>query len=103
MTTATRRDASAEQRAEPNADELLTCLDSALKRAGLRTDVIEPSTKLRVFSPDGNAYLDEIITLAPDKDEVLTWWYSWGTAIGPASNVSEITRSVMAVVSARLA
>ena len=103
MTTAAWRDTGAEQRAEPNADELLTRLDTALKRAGLRTDVIEPSTKLKVFSPSGNAHLDEILTLAPGKDEVLNWWFSWGTAVGPASNVSETVNRVKAVVSTRLA
>jgi hypothetical protein len=103
MTTAARRDTSAEQRAETNADELLARLDTTLKREGLRTDVIEPSTRLKVFAPDGNAHMDEIITLAPNADEVLTWWFSWGQAIAPASDVSETVRRMKAVVSTRLA
>ncbi|MDN3354753.1 hypothetical protein [Actinomadura sp. DC4] len=81
------------------ADNLVTDLANALKRQGMATDIIEPSTKIKVFSPAGNAFMDELITLKPDADEVLTWYWSWDRPICPATHLGSAVELIKNVVS----
>lgn len=98
MATVVQRDAD-----ESAADQVVKTLDIALKRAGLATDILEPSTRLKVFSPTGNAFMDEVITLRPNLMEELTWYWSWGAPIGPASDVVNTVVKLRNVVSAETA
>lgn len=94
MTTVTKR------ATDESADQVVATLAGALKRAGLATDIMEPSTVLRVFSPTGNASMDEVITLRPDANEVLTWYWSWGAPIGPASEAANTVIKLKRVTAA---
>lgn len=63
------------------------------KAAGLDAEVLAP-TRVRTFLPHVNAHLAEVITIMPDRDEVLSLFWSWGERIGPAT---EIDRAVVAI------
>lgn len=81
-----------------SADEVVKALDYALKREGLATEIIEPSTKIKVFAPNGNPMFDEVLTLRPNDSEVLTWWWSWGSPQGPATDLAATVAAVHNVV-----
>jgi hypothetical protein len=81
------------------ADKLVTDLANALKRQGIATDIIEPSTKIKVFSPAGNAFMDELVTLRPDANEELTWYWSWDKPICPATDLARAVDLIEHVVS----
>jgi hypothetical protein len=85
-----------------SADELIKRLALACKRRGLATDIIEPSTKIKIFAPSGNAHLDEMVSLRPDGDELLTWYWSWGSPICPAHEIGRAVTLIERVVSATL-
>lgn len=84
------------------ADQAVSTLEHSLKLAGVNAEVIEPSTRLKVFSPSGRASLDETITLRQNADEVLTWFWSWGPEIGPASEVALNVRKLKHAMAADL-
>ncbi len=86
-----------------SADELIKQLDEACRRRGLMTVVMEPSTRIKVFAPGGNARLDEVVSLRPNKSEILTWHWSWGDPICPATEVDQAAKRIENVVSVRLA
>jgi hypothetical protein len=84
-----------------SADKLVKMLADACKRQGLATHIIEPSTKIKVFAPDGNPHLDEVVTLRPAEDEVLTWFWSWDSPICPAEQIGLAARHIERVVRTR--
>ncbi len=90
-----------------SADELVKRLVEACKMEGLNVDVYEPSTRvkarIKVFSPNGNGHMDEILTMRPDGGNVLTWYWSWdcpgGPApVGPAADVEHAVKRIKNVV-----
>ena len=83
-----------------SANELVRSLSEACKAAGLETLIIEPSTKVWVNTPNGREHMAELITLRPDADEVLMWWWSWRKPICPAENIAEATKLISNVVAA---
>jgi hypothetical protein len=89
-----------------SADVLTERLAAACSDADLEVTVIEPSTRLKVHAPGGHKELDEVITLRPDRNEVLTWYWSWDepgrpAPICPADDVPTAVRLVRHVVAAR--
>lgn len=90
--------AAEESAADESADQWVRRLDIALKRQRLATEIIEPSTKIKAFAPNGNPTFDEILTLRQGDDEVLTWFWSWGDRLGPAADVDATVRAVEGVV-----
>ncbi len=86
-----------------SADELIKRLAVMCERQGLVTNVMEPSTRIKVFAPSGNAHLDEVVSLRPDGSEVLTWFWSWGEPICPATEIDRAVKRIENVVSVRLA
>ena len=86
-----------------SADELIKQLNDACRHQGLTTVVVEPSTRLKVFAPGGNARLDEVVSLRPDGNEVLTWYWSWNEPICPATEIDHAVSRIQNVVSVTLA
>jgi hypothetical protein len=84
--------------AQESADRLTERLHLACKRAGLLVEVIEPSTKLKICTPNGNEHMAETITLKPDEDEALTWFWSWGMPICPAEDIPRAVESLLHVI-----
>lgn len=85
------------------AAELVKRLGDALQRVGLLSTVVEPSTRLVVHAPDLDPLMDETVTLRPDADEVLTWYWSWSTPdkpapIGPARDAVACVKLIENVV-----
>ena len=70
-----------------------------MKLKGLVTEVIEPSTKLKIGALGGHALMAEIISLRPDENEVLRWHWSWGAPICVAGDVEYAVRSILHVIS----
>ncbi len=60
--------------------------------------MIEPSTKLKICTPNGNERMAETITLKPDDDEVLTWYWSWDMPICPATDIRFALTAILRVV-----
>jgi hypothetical protein len=44
----------------------------------------------------------ETVALRPDADEVLMWWWSWGTPICPAEQIDRAIELISQVVTVRL-
>lgn len=84
------------------ADKLIERLGTACKRAGLTGEVLEPSTKMKINTPDGNVRMAETVTLAPNADEVLMWWWSWGKPICPADQIDRAVDLISNVVAVRV-
>lgn len=87
------------------AADFVARLVSGLERAGLFSTVKEPSTCIVVHAPNASPHMDEMITLRPDADEVLTWYWSWDSPvrparIGPARDVVALVRLINNVVGA---
>jgi hypothetical protein len=81
-----------------SADELISRLAATCRRTGLVADIVEPSTRIRVSTPNGNQHMAETITLKPDADDVLMWWWSWDRPICPAGEIDFAVRSLTRVV-----
>jgi hypothetical protein len=84
--------------AAESADQLISRLARMCECAGLVASIVEPSTKLRISTPNGNEHLAETITLRPDADDVLMWWWSWGRPICPACDIDFAVSSLIRVV-----
>ena len=80
------------------ADQYLRRLFDACTRAGLVAEIIEPSTKLRISTPNGNVRMAEVISLRPDAEEVLTWHWSWGAPMCRADDTDFAVRALTRVV-----
>lgn len=80
-----------------SADQLITRLAKECESAGLRVTVIEPSTRMKIHGL-GNQYFDEMISLRPDDDEVLTWYWSWNAPICPAKDIATAVAMMRKVV-----
>ena len=85
--------------ARESADRYVDRLVAACKLKGLVTEVIEPSTKLKIGALGGHALMAEIISLRPDEDEVLRWHWSWGAPICVAGDIEFAVRSILHVIS----
>ncbi len=83
-----------------SANELIKQLDNACKDQGLATDILEASTRIKVFAPSGNPAFDELVTLRPEVDEVLMWYWSWGSPICPADEIDWAAAQIANVVGA---
>lgn len=83
---------------DENADELIERLAEACERVGLRTTVVEPSTRIKIHAPGHNEYFNEVITLRPDREEVLTWYWSWDMPICPAHQIKTAVAVIRKVV-----
>jgi hypothetical protein len=84
--------------ARESADQLIARLAMMCGRAGLVTSIIEPSTKIRISTPNGNEHMAETITLKPDADNVLSWWWSWNMPICPANDIDFAVTALLRVV-----
>lgn len=81
-----------------SADTFIERLAKGCEEAGLKATVFEPSTKIKIHTPNGNAYFDEMITLRPDAGEVLSWYWSWGEPICPADDLATAIAMIRKVV-----
>jgi hypothetical protein len=75
---------------------------AACEKAGLTADVLEPGGKIKINCPDGNAHMAETVSLRPDGDAVLMWWWSWGKPICPAEQIGRAVELISKVVSVRV-
>lgn len=83
---------------DQSADQFIERLAEGCEDAGMRTTVIEPSTRIKIYAPNGNAHFDEMITLKPDAGEVLSWHWSWGEPICPAGDLATAVAMIRKVV-----
>jgi hypothetical protein len=83
---------------DQSADQFIERLAKGCKDAGLKATVFEPSTKIKIHAPNGNAHFDEMITLRPDANEVLSWYWSWGEPICPAGDLVTAVAMIRKVV-----
>jgi hypothetical protein len=84
--------------ARESADRYVDRLATACKLKGLVTEIIEPSTKLKIATPGGHALMAETVSLLPDKSETLTWHWSWGTPICAADDIDLAVRTISHVI-----
>ena len=84
--------------AREGADQLIARLATMCGRAGLIADIVEPSTKVRVSTPNGNEHLAETISLRPDADNELMWWWSWERPICLANEIDYAVTALIRVV-----
>lgn len=85
--------------AQESADRYIDRLAAACKRKGLVAEIIEPSTKIKIGTPNGHTLMAETISLRPDPNEALTWHWSWGTPICAADDIDFAVRSIFHVIS----
>jgi hypothetical protein len=85
-----------------SADKIIERMVTACKKADLTVEILEPSTKIKVNASDGNEHMAETVTLAPDGDEVLMWWWSWGKPICPADQIDRAVELLSNVVAIRI-
>jgi len=79
-------------------NQIIQQMVAACKKADLTVEVLEPAGKIKVNAADGNAHMAETVTLAPDKDGELMWWWSWGMPICPATQLDRAVALVSNVV-----
>ncbi|GAB2860092.1 hypothetical protein GCM10027176_72870 [Actinoallomurus bryophytorum] len=72
------------------------------EKAGLAFDVLEPAGKIKINASDGNERMAETVTLRPDADGVLMWWWSWERPICPAEQIDRAIELISRVVTVRL-
>ena len=80
-----------------DVDVLTRRLADECQKAGLNAIVVAP-TRVHVSLPGGHARLSETVRCMPDDQERLTWWWSWGDPIGPATAITETARQIAHVV-----
>jgi len=85
-----------------SADKIIERMVAACGEAGLTVQILEPSTKIKVNVADGNEHMAETVVLAPDRDEVLMWWWSWGKPICPAAQIGRAVELLANVVAVRI-
>lgn len=85
--------------ATDSADAIISRLDKACRGMGLETKILEPSTKIRINVPHGDARMAEVVTLKPDTQDVLCFWWSWDEAICPADDIDYAVKMISGVVS----
>lgn len=79
-----------------SADAIVGRLVRACNRAEVETLVCEPSTRVRVKPERASARMAEVITLRPDADEALCWWWTSGEQICPAGDVAQVVKLITA-------
>jgi hypothetical protein len=84
--------------ARESADRYIDRLATACKLKGLVVEIIEPSTRLKISTPGGHALMAEMISLRPDRGEVLTWHWSWGAPICAADDIDLAVRAIFRVI-----
>ncbi|MEV5708793.1 hypothetical protein [Actinoallomurus sp. NPDC052274] len=72
-------------------------LARACRVEGLSADVLGP-TRVRACVPKTHAGLAEIIKIMPDEGEVLSFYWSWGERICPASDIAGAVAAIKHVV-----
>jgi hypothetical protein len=83
---------------DENADQLIERIAKVCQEAGLTTTIVEPSTRIKIHAPDQNEYFNEVITLRPDRNEALTWYWSWNAPICPAHDIATAVAMIRKVV-----
>jgi hypothetical protein len=83
---------------ELGADEYVRRLKRACERFGYLATILEPSTRLDVSLGDGRAFTHETVTLKPDGNNRLTWWWSWDKPMVPAEEITEAARRISSVL-----
>ncbi len=81
-----------------DAHEVMGRFTAACKAAGLMTEIIERSTRVRVFQSAAHSSLAEVITLRPGHGNALYAFWSWGDAIGPMSDLDVLVKTIAYVV-----
>lgn len=81
---------------------LTSRLTDACRRAGLNAEPVAP-TRVRVSYPGAHARLSETVRCMPDRQERLTWWWSWGDPICPATEIDNAVRVITHVVTPPMA
>lgn len=84
--------------ARESADRYVDRLATACKLKGLLVEIVEPSTRLKISTPNGHAMMAETISLLPDPGEALTWHWSWGSPICAASDIELAARAIFRVI-----
>jgi len=84
--------------ARESADRYVDRLATACRLKGLLVEIVEPSTRLKISTPNGPALMAETISLRPDRSETLTWHWSWGSPICAAGEIDLAARSIFRVI-----
>lgn len=84
--------------ARESADRYVDRLATACKLKGLLVEIVEPSTRLTISTPNGHAMMAETISLRPDRSEALNWHWSWGPPICAAGDIDLAARSIFHVI-----
>jgi hypothetical protein len=93
MTRSTATHAEAAER----FDALTTvCVDF-----GLGVVIVERPHEVKISSPGAHARMAEVITLRPDAEGVLAWFWSWGEVIAPARDLRRVVELLTHVTSGR--
>jgi hypothetical protein len=85
-----------------DTEKIMERMVAACEKAGLAIDVLEPAGKIKINASDGNARMAETVTLRPDGDDVLMWWWSWGRPMCPADQIDRAVELISRVVMVRL-
>jgi hypothetical protein len=85
-----------------DTEKIMELMVAACEKADLAIDVLEPGGKIKINASDGNERMAETVTLRPDADGVLMWWWSWGRPICPADQIDRAVELVFRVVTVRL-
>lgn len=83
---------------EEDADAIISRLVDALVAAGLLTEILEASVRVRVQAGPQGGKLAEVINLKPDADDVLCFWWSWDEPICRASDIARAVAAITYVV-----
>jgi hypothetical protein len=81
-----------------SADEYVRRLKRACELFGYLVTIQEPSTRLDVALPGGLSYAHETVSLKPDENNRLMWWWSWGRPMVPAEEITEAAKRISSVV-----
>ena len=67
------------------------------EKAGLNATVVAP-TRVQVSLPGAHARLSETVRCMPDRQERLTWWWSWDEPICLADQIADAVKVIAHVV-----
>lgn len=84
--------------ARESADRYIDRLATACRLKGLVVEIVEPSTRVKIRTPDGPALMDETVALLPDRSAALAWHWSWGTPICAAEDIERAAGAILHVV-----
>jgi hypothetical protein len=73
-------------------------LAEGCRRAGLNAEVVDRAGGVKVSFPGAHSRLTETVTCVPDRRAKLTWAWSWGDPICPATDIADAVKAITHVV-----